>query len=481
MLRRSEKNLQTELHVEGFSGADARSAVEVADGVADNTAARSGCTNARSEIHAVEGVERFDAKLSFDPFRDRNVLEHGEVQISETGTVDLVPTQRAAEHVGSTTSIGSSISDWQAERGRIDPGHAAFIERVRNPSKRIRDLVVSRAELIDRLPAVECHQTIHSPSMRQPFRTMLGTRNIPGQGGREVVASVEVAISVFRLQVGAIEWKAPAIGAVFIGRMRPSVGKLRGQAVPCSQAQRALQCVVVGSADAVELVDAAVVRILGERSIRMFAGDLIDIQHDRQLPAFAAHVADLQDRYSISKTLLHVQVVVEEIRRAEVLVYCENVESEGPAGSGINAISCVGRGISTHASRDLVENILVRVPGVGSLAQGIGAVSRNRGRTSRIVFQSVRIVGWPEIKERVHVVLVIEDANAATYDQFFASGGLIGKTNARSEVILVGWKNGTDSVALNLNASSRRHEDGEVLAAVVQWSEVIPAKSPVEV
>src|SRR6202035_2670973 len=157
------------------------------------------------------------------------------------------------------------------------------------------------------------------------------------------------------------------------------------------------------------------------------------------------------------------------------------VEGERRVGSGINAISCVGRGISTHASRDLVENILVRVPGVGSLAQGIGAVSRNRGRTSRIVFQSVRIVGWPEIKERGHVDLVIEDANAATYDQFFASGGLIGKTNARSEVILVGWENGTDSVALNLNASSRRHEDGEILAVVVQWSEVIPAKSPVQV
>src|ERR1700676_3409005 len=128
------------------------------------------------------------------------------------------------------------------------------------------------------------------PIMRQPFRTMLGTRNIPGQGGREVVASVEVAIFLFGLQVGAIEWKGSAVGADFIERMRPSVGKLRGQALPCSQAQRALQCVVVGSADAVEWVDAAGVRILGERSIRTGAGELIDIQHDRRLPAFAAQV-----------------------------------------------------------------------------------------------------------------------------------------------------------------------------------------------
>src|ERR1700738_3297200 len=49
-----ENDLQTQLHVEGFSGTDTRSAIEVADSVRNHAAAWIGSTNARGQIDAVE-------------------------------------------------------------------------------------------------------------------------------------------------------------------------------------------------------------------------------------------------------------------------------------------------------------------------------------------------------------------------------------------------------------------------------------------
>lgn len=43
---RLEQNLQAQLHIEGFTGADARGSVKVADGVGDHAAARTGRADA---------------------------------------------------------------------------------------------------------------------------------------------------------------------------------------------------------------------------------------------------------------------------------------------------------------------------------------------------------------------------------------------------------------------------------------------------
>src|SRR5260370_17405739 len=91
--------------------------------------------------------------------------------------------------------------------------------------------------------------------------------------------------------------------------------------------QSRLQGIVVRGADAVELVHAAVV---GETGGRSKAGteltELVNVQHDRELAAFAAHVAHLPDRHPVAEALLDIQVVVKEVGCAKVLANRENVE-----------------------------------------------------------------------------------------------------------------------------------------------------------
>ncbi len=98
------------MQVEGFSGADARGAVEVADGVADDAAAGTGGADARGEVDVVEHVEHFNAELSLDTLRDRNALQDGQIEVREAWTVDLVAPQRAAKNIGSASRAISTAS-----------------------------------------------------------------------------------------------------------------------------------------------------------------------------------------------------------------------------------------------------------------------------------------------------------------------------------------------------------------------------------
>src|SRR5215469_4172669 len=101
--------------------------------------------------------------------------------------------------------------------------------------------------------------------------------------------------------------------------------------------------------------------------------------------------------------------------------------------------------------------------------------------TSRVVFQAVRSpIRGPEIEERVHVDLVVVHADPATDYQISLGGGLIGETQARRKVILVGIKQGADTCSLN-DQTPARDEDRKILAAVVRWTEVIPAEPQVQV
>src|SRR4029077_21028779 len=124
------------------------------------------------------------------------------------------------------------------------------------------DDVISSAELIHRLSAVEGHQTVNRPTVRQDPRTVRRTRDVPSERGREVVARVEVTVAVFSLQVCTVIRYNTAIRRNLIECMCPSIGKRGRQAMPGSQPQRGLERVVVGGPDTVELVDATVVRVL---------------------------------------------------------------------------------------------------------------------------------------------------------------------------------------------------------------------------
>src|SRR3984957_12790576 len=82
-------------------------------------------------------------------------------------------------------------------------------------------------------------------------------------------------------------------------------------------------------------------------------------------------------------------------------------------------------------------------------------VGRNRVRTRWIILKPVRVVRRAEVQERVHVDLVIEHSNPTADHQVFPICGLVGETEARSEVVLVRRKDAADTVTLNPDASRR--------------------------
>ncbi len=102
------------------------------------------------------------------------------------------------------------------------------------------------------------------------------------------------------------------------------------------------------------------------------------------------------------------------------------------------------------------------------------AISRNWRRPGGVGFQTVSIVGRPEIEERVHVDLVVVDTDAAADDQIFTFCRLVGKAEPGSKIVLVPRKDRTNAIALDLDAAGG-DEDGEVFAVVVEWTEVVPA------
>src|ERR1700687_1467043 len=84
-----EDDLGCELHVEGFAGADARSAVEVADGVAYETS-RTDRTAAGLQIDPVQQVKHLRPELYFEALAHRNVLKDREVDGSVSRPVKPV-------------------------------------------------------------------------------------------------------------------------------------------------------------------------------------------------------------------------------------------------------------------------------------------------------------------------------------------------------------------------------------------------------
>ena len=102
--------------------------------------------------------------------------------------------------------------------------------------------------------------------MGQDFRSPRGARDFVDPGRGEIVARVEVTVSVFGPQIGAVQRDDTSIFGNFIEFVAPGVGQLSVETVPAAGLEGSLQRIVIRSADAVQLVDVPEVRILrGER------------------------------------------------------------------------------------------------------------------------------------------------------------------------------------------------------------------------
>src|SRR5580704_1790141 len=192
------------------------------------------------------------------------------------------------------------------------------------------------------------------------------------------MARVEIAVPVFLLQVGAIQRENGAVFADFIQFMSPGVGKLGRQTVPGPDAEKSLKRVVVGSADAVELCDRPRVGILREKRPRRLLlhksevaagvrkGYLVDVQHHRQLAAFAPDVSNLEHA-EVADAFFDLQIEVIEIGRAEILVY------------GIDVVNiCASRGIRRAAAGQGWTKRYSREDGRAANLRGLPVVAQPR-------------------------------------------------------------------------------------------------------
>src|ERR1700730_16374657 len=81
------------LYVEGCSGADARSAVIVADSVCGNSESAAETTARRREIGAVKQVIKFHAELRVDAFGNFRIFDDGKVYVGKTRAIEKIPRQ----------------------------------------------------------------------------------------------------------------------------------------------------------------------------------------------------------------------------------------------------------------------------------------------------------------------------------------------------------------------------------------------------
>src|SRR5580692_10662686 len=109
-----------------------------------------------------------------------------------------------------------------------------------------------------------------------------GFGHIVNETGRKAVSRIVIAVAVFGLEVGAVQWNHAAVLAHEVQFVSPGVSDLRSQSMPRSELQSCLQGIVVGIAHAVELVDITKRGIL--RSKRPWAackGSLVYVLHHR--------------------------------------------------------------------------------------------------------------------------------------------------------------------------------------------------------
>src|SRR5580704_14225221 len=99
--------------------------------------------------------------------------------------------------------------------------------------------------------------------MREYFRPPCGSRHVVGNVRGKVVSRVEIAAPVFLLYAVKAEIRnIPAIFSHLVERMRPGIGKLRGNSMPRPDPEYRLQGIVVRRAYAVQLQSGPYVRVL---------------------------------------------------------------------------------------------------------------------------------------------------------------------------------------------------------------------------
>src|ERR1700720_1486039 len=125
-----KNDLQRQLHVECFARPNARSAVEVANGVGSDAESAAVAAAGRRQVDAVEEVIHFDAELRADPLGDLGVLDDREV--SRGVTRSIVAVARAGPKCS-----GSRVR----ESGLIEPSHTSLAELRGDTGEGIADLV----------------------------------------------------------------------------------------------------------------------------------------------------------------------------------------------------------------------------------------------------------------------------------------------------------------------------------------------------
>src|SRR5262249_38107608 len=120
---------------------------------------------------------------------------------------------------------------------------------------------------------------------------------------------VIVAVAVIQLDIVRIIGNDRTIFADLIQSVRPGITELGSQSVPSTDPEARLQSVIVGGADAVEHQNGAEI---GKCSILVKVGD------DVELASLAADITYLKNS-RLAEAFLNLQIVVVEIRYAEVL------------------------------------------------------------------------------------------------------------------------------------------------------------------
>ena len=246
--------------------------------------------------------------------------------------------------------------------------------------------------------------------------------------------------------------------------------------MPVTRAQRRLQRIVPGDADALELVDHAEVRELLKEGPRLLlireasrirpvdetAQDrgLVDVPHDVETPSLRPDVSDLHNRIAAQR-LFDVDVVAGHVRRFEVRADRKQVDHVVPGYRDVRRKNGLVRHDGVGVPRNLVHRLRAR---------------RVRLDADRPVVRERRL-----IEERRNRRRIVEDSEAAAHDEVVAPVRLIGETDTRAEVLPRSRIEVLNLLSDNDESSTARIERREILLTVVHRSLEVPPETEVDV
>src|SRR5712675_50490 len=118
--------------------------------------------------------------------------------------------------------------------------------------------------------------------------------------------------------------------------------------MPEAKSIHSLESIVIGCANTILLKNVACVGELpGERTDPVCVG-WVYIEHDIQLAAFTAYVAELNDR-RVAQALFHLETIVVKIRSAEILAHGIRREC---AAAAVRVCGRVESGARRHVAED---------------------------------------------------------------------------------------------------------------------------------